>query len=251
MRNVIIYGINWTNCYALQSIFKKKYPEKCVKTCNSLTALLHSLSDMPDAGLILALNPHEHVYLFHALLTRLQNRKVLVVADRLYYIDRCVLQYFGVMDYVLKDELSCAIRSEREKLRLPEAWLRFCHRPQKKTVAATYAFNAGETPEEVLFNINQYAWWNLPPGVTQAKYALLILLSSGHPAIELAKKFGLGTKTVSIYRKKVMYRLGMDSSPLSLFRGLKLDAHLQRTAFAHNPTVPDDNCALPIAVGMN
>lgn len=111
MRNVIIYGINWTNCYALQSIFKQKYPEKCVKTCNSLTALLHSLSDMPDAGLILALNPHEHVYLFHALLTRLQNRKVLVVADRLYYIDRCVLQYFGVMDYVLKDELSCAIRS--------------------------------------------------------------------------------------------------------------------------------------------
>lgn len=110
MRNVIIYGINWTNCYALQSIFKQKYPEKCVKTCNSLTALLHSLSDMPDAGLILALNPHEHVYLFHALQTRLQNRKVLVVADRLYYIDRCVLQYFGVMDYVLKDELSCAIR---------------------------------------------------------------------------------------------------------------------------------------------
>ncbi|EDU6317984.1 transcriptional regulator, partial [Salmonella enterica subsp. enterica serovar Mbandaka] len=25
----------------------------------------------------------------------------------------------------------------------------------------------------------------------------------------------------------------------------------QRTAFAHNPGVPDDNCALPIAVGMN
>ncbi|EGT6903771.1 transcriptional regulator, partial [Salmonella enterica subsp. enterica serovar Typhimurium] len=25
----------------------------------------------------------------------------------------------------------------------------------------------------------------------------------------------------------------------------------QRTAFAHNPAVPDDNCALPIAVGMN
>ncbi|ECS0941723.1 transcriptional regulator, partial [Salmonella enterica subsp. enterica serovar Anatum] len=24
-----------------------------------------------------------------------------------------------------------------------------------------------------------------------------------------------------------------------------------RTAFAHNPAVPDDNCALPIAVGMN
>ncbi|EAN2927032.1 transcriptional regulator, partial [Salmonella enterica] len=26
MKNVIIYGINWTNCYALQSIFKLKYP---------------------------------------------------------------------------------------------------------------------------------------------------------------------------------------------------------------------------------
>ncbi len=66
MRNVIIYGINWTNCYALQSIFKQKISGKsALKTCNSLTALLHSLSDMPDAGLILALNPHEHVYLFH------------------------------------------------------------------------------------------------------------------------------------------------------------------------------------------
>ncbi|SUG31826.1 AraC family transcriptional regulator [Salmonella enterica subsp. arizonae] len=110
MKNVIIYGINWTNCYALESIFKQKYPEKRVKTCNSLTALLHSISAMPDAGLILSLNPHEHVYLFHALQSRLQSRKVLVVADRLYYIDRCVLQYFGVMDYVLKDELSCIIR---------------------------------------------------------------------------------------------------------------------------------------------
>ncbi len=114
------------------SLFLSKNIRKsALKRGNSLTALLHSLSDMPDAGLILALNPHEHVYL-HALLTRLQNRKVLVVADRLYYIDRCVLQYFGVMDYVLKDELSCAIRSDREKLRLPEAWLRFCHRPQKE-----------------------------------------------------------------------------------------------------------------------
>lgn len=251
MKSIIIYGINWTNCYALESIFKQKYPEKRVKTCNSLTTLLQAISDMPDAGLILSLNPHEHVYLFHALQAWLQSRKVLVVADRLYYIDRCVLQYFGVMDYVLKDELSDVIRSDRAKPRLPEAWLRFCHRPQRKTVAATYAFNASETPEEVLFNINQYAWWNLPPGVTQAKYALLILLSSGHPAIDLAKKFGLGTKTVSIYRKKVMYRLGMDASPLALFRGLKLDAHLQRTAFAYNPGVPEDNCPLPIAVGMN
>ncbi|EDP8644447.1 transcriptional regulator [Salmonella bongori] len=251
MKNIIIYGINWTNCYALESIFKQKYPEKRVKTCNSLTGLLRSITEMPDAGLILSLNPHEHVYLFHALQARLQNRRVLVIADRLYYIDRCVLQYFGVMDYVLKDELSTIIHPEREKVRLPEAWLRFCHRTHRKAVVATYAFNAGETPEEVLSNINQYAWWNLPPGVTQAKYALLILLSSGYPAMDLAKKFGLGTKTVSIYRKKVMYRLGMDSSPLALFRGLKLDAHLQRTAFAHNPDVSNDNCQLPIAVGMN
>ncbi|ECG8591058.1 transcriptional regulator [Salmonella enterica subsp. salamae] len=251
MKNIIIYGINWTNCYALESIFKQKYPEKRIRTCNSLTTLLHFISDAPDAGLILALNPHEHVYLFHALQERLQNRRVLVVADRLYYIDRCVLQYFGVMDYVLKDELSGLIRSEHLKARLPEPWLRFCHRPQRKTAAMTYAFNAGETPEEVLFTINQYAWWNLPPGVTQAKYALLILLSSGHPAIDLAKKFGLGTKTVSIYRKKVMHRLGMEASPLALFRGLKLDDHLQRTEFISKYSLPNDTRLLPIAIGMN
>lgn len=116
----------------------------------------------------------------------MQNRKVLVVADRLYYIDRCVLQYFGVMDYVLKTNYPALSARAREA---PSSGSLAAFLPQatKKTVAATYAFNAGETPEEVLFNINQYAWWNLPPGVTQAKYALLILLSSGHPAIELAK----------------------------------------------------------------
>ncbi len=83
---------------------------------------------------------------FHALQTRLQNRKVLVVADRLYYIDRCVLQYFGVMDYVLKTRtILRAIRSDREKLRLRKPG---CVSPQatKENRGCYVCFNAGETP---------------------------------------------------------------------------------------------------------
>ncbi len=185
MRNVIIYGINWTNCYALQSIFKQKYPEKCVKTCNSLTALLHSLSDMPDAGLILALNPHEHVYLFHALQTRLQNRKVLVVADRLYYIDRCVLQYFGVMDYVLKTNYP-ALSARIERAPSSEARCVSATGHKKKTVATTYALMpARRRKRYCLISINT------PVESTSRRHsgeicaADIIILR--HPAIELAK----------------------------------------------------------------
>lgn len=31
MRNVIIYGINWTNCYALQSILSKNIRKSALK----------------------------------------------------------------------------------------------------------------------------------------------------------------------------------------------------------------------------
>ncbi len=70
----------------------------------------------------------------------------------------CCTNILALWDYVLKDELSCAIRSDREKHTSPKPGLRSLPQAtKKKTVAATYAFNVGETPEEVLFNINQYA----------------------------------------------------------------------------------------------
>ncbi len=94
------------------------------------------------------------------------------------------------MDYMFfKRQLSCAIRSgSREKLRLPEAlWLRFATGHKRKPWLP-YAFNAGETPEEVLFNIEisrtVESTSRRHSGEICAAGNIIIL---GHPAIELAK----------------------------------------------------------------
>lgn len=63
------------------------------------------------------------------------------------------------------------------------------------------------------------------------KYALLLLLSSGHQAINLAKNFSAGTKTVSFIVKGI-YVQGWTLAAM-LFKGLKL-GHLQRTFLHHN-----------------
>ncbi len=133
---------------------------------------------------------------------------------------RRALQYFGVMDCSFKDELSCAIRSNERSFRLPEASLRFAMRQPKETVVATYVFNAGETPEEVLFNINQYARVESPPvGASPgANMRQAILLSSPHiRQLNWRKNLARGTKPSVFIVRSVSF--GMDSSPLMPFRG--------------------------------
>ncbi len=103
--------------------------------------------------------------------------------------------------------------------------------------------------EEVLFNINQYASVEVPSRRHQ-QHALLILLSRDIRAIELAKNFGLGNKTVSIYRKKVMYRLGLTFTAIAV-PGTETDAHLQRTALHITPLYLTIIARYRLVVGMN
>lgn len=83
MKTVLIYGDLWTDCCAMEAI-TRRYSLESVRISDSISALLHNLSQSPEAGLILCLRPHEHVYLFYHLWRCLRGRKVLVVTDRMY-----------------------------------------------------------------------------------------------------------------------------------------------------------------------
>lgn len=229
MKMVIIYGDMWTDCYAMDAIIRRRCLAEKVLMCDSVSVLVQYLSTFPDARMVLCLRPHEHVYFFYMLRGILKQHRVLVVADRLYYTDWCVMQYFGMGDYLLRNELTSFILPGSA---LPDRWFRFwCHR-QLSSPEKTWKTDRGDgriTPEEVLFNINHYAQRHLPTGVSMEKYALLLVLSTGQAAGGLAKRIKLSPKTVSTYRIQAMERLGMVSSPLSLQRGVRLLKHLQRT----------------------
>ncbi|EAO5528003.1 transcriptional regulator [Salmonella enterica subsp. enterica serovar Monophasic] len=235
MSAVLIYGDLWTDCCAMEAIVRR-YTLEQVRQYDSVSALLKGLQRSSGAGLILCLRPHEHVYLFYRLRRWLNGRRVLVVTDRMYYSDRSVMQYFGLREWLERDELLPFIFPERFSQPPPEAWLRF-RRPRPKggvTSDADRAENdAGMMPGSLLARLNLYVRWSLPAGVTEPKYALLLLLSSGCPAVLLARQVSMHPKTVSIYRRETLARLNMRPSPLSLYRGLRVLRQLQRTPLVH------------------
>ncbi|EHO4425270.1 hypothetical protein KJU82_003968 [Salmonella enterica] len=88
----------------------------------------------------------------------------------------------------------------------------------------------GEIGEDsILSRLNLYARWNLPAGVKETRYTLLLQLASCHRAVVLAAQLNMSPKTVSIYRRETMFRLNMEPSLVSLYRGLKVLKQLQRT----------------------
>ncbi|EKY4302450.1 TPA: transcriptional regulator [Salmonella enterica] len=231
MSAVLIYGDLWTDCCAMEAIVRR-YTLENVSVCESVSALMLSLSQSPYASVILCLRPHEHVYLFYRLRRWLNGRKVLVVTDRMYYTDRCVMQYFGLREWMERDELLPFISRGQTGNQVAEAWIRF-RRPGEACRVSQLPDIAEEggkaMADSILFRLNMYVRWNLPSGVSDSKYALLLLLTSGCPAVLLAKQVRMQPKTVSIYRRQAMARLNMKSCPVSLYRGLRLLSQLQRT----------------------
>ncbi|ECG8633872.1 transcriptional regulator [Salmonella enterica subsp. salamae] len=240
MNTVLIYGDLWADCRAMEVIIRRERLEN-VNICESVSALILSLSQSSCASVILCLRPHEHVYLFYRLRRWLNSRKVLVVSDRMYYSDRCVMQYFGLNEWLERDELLPFIFPERFSQGPPEAWFRF-RRPRLKGGVTSDADRAendiGMMPGSILARLNLYARWSLPAGVTEPKYVLL-LLSSGYPAVLLAKQVRMHPKTVSIYSRETMVRLKMRPSPLSLYRGLRVLRQLQRTPLLHEDNLSE------------
>ncbi|ECJ2556731.1 TPA: transcriptional regulator [Salmonella enterica subsp. enterica] len=231
MKTVLIYGDLWTDCHTMKAFISRDRLISA-RICESVSDLLHKLSHLPQACLILCLRPHEHVYLFYNIRCWLKKRKVLIVTDRMYYSDQCVVRYFGLSQWLERDELIPFIFPERSGNAPSGGWGRFMRPRLNGDVAgaAEKGEGDGEIGEDsILSRLNLYARWNLPAGVKETRYTLLLQLASCRRAVELAAQLNMSPKTVSIYRRDTMFRLNMEPSLVSLYRGLKVLKQLQRT----------------------
>lgn len=231
MKTALIYGDLWTDCHTMKALISRDCLTSS-RVCESVSELFHKLSYLPQACLILCLRPHEHVYLFYNIRRWLKKRKVLIVTDRMYYSDHCVMRYFGITEWLERDALIPFIFPERSGVLPSGVWYRFMN-PQLKGDVTSYADEAenggGMMAENILSCLNLYARRNLPVGVTEARYTLLLLLTSGRPTVVLAELFNMTSKMVSFYRIETMVRLKMEPSIVSLYRGLRVLKQLQRT----------------------
>lgn len=228
MKHIIIYGDFWADCRAVIAIIQNRYSGIDTTLCSNITELIVFLSRYPDAGLVLCLRPHEHVFLFYHLQPWLTSRKVLIVVDRLYFTDRCVMQYFRLTDYLQRDRLMPLIQPRGHLSGEPEAWYRF-----RKTDSVACRFPVGAAgSERLLLTLKQYMWHQLPVGVSIEKYALLVLLSTGLSGTSVARQWRLSENAVSLYWRQAMKGLDMPLSRVALYRGICLRDELQRTAIS-------------------
>lgn len=63
MKHIIIYGDFWADCRAVIAIIQNRYSGINTTLCSNITELIVFLSRYPDAGLVLCLRPHEHVFI--------------------------------------------------------------------------------------------------------------------------------------------------------------------------------------------
>ncbi|EBY1053068.1 transcriptional regulator, partial [Salmonella enterica subsp. enterica serovar Bareilly] len=89
-RQVIIHGDCWPVVSAVQFVVKAMRPECRCDVADTLPCLLQSLTETPEAVLILCLRPREHIYLFYALKNLFLDHPVLVISDELLFSDRLV-----------------------------------------------------------------------------------------------------------------------------------------------------------------
>ncbi|ECC8921169.1 transcriptional regulator [Salmonella bongori] len=228
MKHIIIYGDLWADSRAVIAIIQNRYAGINTMLCSNMTELVGFLSRYPDAGLVLCLRPHEHVFLFYHLQPWLASRRVLIVVDRLYFTDQCVMQYFRLTDFLQRDRLTPLIQPGRHLSDEPDAWHRFW-----KMDGVTCRF-PGEVvgSETLLLTLKQYMWQQLPVSVSVEKYALLVLLSTGLSSTSVARRWRLSANAVSLYWRQAMKGLDMPPSRVALYRGVCLRDELQRTAIS-------------------
>lgn len=127
------------------------------------------------------------------------------------------MQYFGLSDCMERNELLPFLFEQSGK-GFAEARLWF-RNPRRNCQADEDEENFDVMAENILFRLNLYARKHLPNGVSESKYALLLLLSSGCPAGLLARQVRTSPQKVSLYRRETMAQLKMSPSPISFFRG--------------------------------
>ncbi|EDX6465641.1 transcriptional regulator [Salmonella enterica] len=250
-RQVIIHGDCWPVVSAVQSVVRAIHPECCCDIAGSLPYLLQYLRGAPEAVLILCLRPREHIYLFYALKSLLQEHPVLVISDELLFSDRLVLHSWGGIScasYCETESIIAGLQnyghcpSPLKKGKLP----RFLSAPECVTgfFAVPMIFNNPERLMRFMSLLMYRATTDY--GITRSQQKLLWTLYKGHYTLSgLTNVLNRSEKQIWQDKGRILMKLGMRNRLHELLYGTRFCPDMQRTAFispADVETVSSGKC---------
>ncbi|ENT5689345.1 TPA: hypothetical protein ACKA0T_004868 [Salmonella enterica subsp. enterica serovar Cotham] len=216
---VLIYCRLWPVTTALSCLLSQAYHGD-ILPLYSQAQLARALRDNPSSPVIMGFSPHEHVAELYHLQLLLSGRAVMFVASHFYWTDRrlpalCGLTpcQFSTLDslcdpFFLQNKLRNFIRlSIAEK--------------QVKVDVDVDDSVCNVTGEALIRLVNTWLYRQmLEAGLSRYEIMALLLLSESH-------RGKLTSRALSYYKNRGLYKLGMTSSIISLYRGIKVRPELQ------------------------
>ncbi|ECG8596840.1 hypothetical protein FNI15_22595 [Salmonella enterica subsp. salamae] len=231
MLPVLVYADRWPLAHALEALCRQQYPQRRVMRCDSLRALSHLLQARPQAPLILGVAAHEQVFLFYAIHPLLRTRKVMVVADNIYYSDRLVLECAGVGGIVRAGSLFSLLSSPPCTEHPLYGFLAGTD-ISRMTVTPVTVWGHVDDGDELLLLMNALMTYRLElSALNEQEVKVLRGLWGGQSVAELSLQTGITRKMVSSYRVGALRKLGMVNHPDAFMRSGPPRADLQRTPF--------------------
>lgn len=231
MLPVLIYADRWAVSYALEALCRQECPDRPVLRCDSLPVLSHMLQVQPQAPLILGLSAHEQVFLLYAIHPLLNERRVLMVADRVYYSDRILLECLGVSGIVRTRRLLPLLSSPPQGGHLLSVFLSSAD-IELMTVMPARIWGPVDDGDELLLLMTSLMTYRLGlAGLNNNELKVLLGVMAGQSIATLAGLMGRCGRMVSCYKVSALRKLGMENHPDMVMRSGPPQACLQRTPF--------------------
>ncbi|EHP1587801.1 transcriptional regulator [Salmonella enterica] len=227
---VIIFGDCWPVVSAVQGVIQEKCPSRRCVQAHDLTGLAGRLSSGYVAGLIFCLRPREHLFLFYALRTYLNDIPGLVICDEVLFTDRVMLKCVGNIPVMAHRQLQDMITDNGS---------RAGKNPLVSFMSIPPAGRREKLPgifdhQEGLLNYLQGLVHNERErlGVTPFQQQLLQEMSDGcQSLVSLSDRLCCGEKRVSYERRCIPVRLGMSPGLYNLLYAALFSESVQRTSF--------------------
>lgn len=246
---MIIHGDNWPLVEGLLHSGKEVLPEHPVYTSHTPSELFTLLSEHPDAGLILCLQPREHIFLFYALSDFLRHTQAVVLCDSVYLTDRVVMEIWNCIpadippaipagiplrDILRRGEQSAAgkrILMSRLTYGYPSGY-RSRFRGIAAHNSAPLFLGTFHDGNDLTGAMNLYLQeYMAGAGVSVFQRKILEGLLAGKTAPCIAESMGVSTGKVENHKTMMLSRLGMPGFPHAVLYGMKFHSVLQRTPF--------------------
>ncbi|HAV0158268.1 TPA: hypothetical protein JFV33_005316 [Salmonella enterica] len=234
---VIIHGDNWPLVEGLRHPGKEVLSYRRIYVSHTPSELFTLLSEYPDAGLVLCLQPREHIFLFYALSGFLRYTQATVVCDSVYFTDRVVMDMWNSIpaDIPLRDILNRGERSAGRK-RIFMSRLTSGYRSHIRTVAGHNSaplfpgtlYDGNNLIDAMNLYLQEYM---ARAGVSVFQRKILEALLEGKKASCIAESMGVSPGKVENHKTMMFSRLGMPCFPHAVLYGMKFHLALQRTLF--------------------